>query len=80
MRPLYEDFEDFDELDFPENMAIDKVMRSPRRSERRAFNKKRLARYAADPSDGMDDFDIDDDINDYDDDEFDTYAGLDLGH
>jgi hypothetical protein len=69
MRLLYEDFDDFEDLDgfdFADDAAVSRAMREQRREARRLANRKFHARHAI----GLDD--------EYNEDEFDKYSGIEI--
>ena len=72
MRPLYDEFEDFD---FAESPALSRVMREQRREERRLANRRNDWRRTEDFFE-LDEFDDVSDYSDYQEDEFDRFAEL----
>ena len=76
MRPSYDDF---DEFDFADSLAVSRVLRDQQREERRLARRR-----ASGPGDedhyNQDAFDEFDEFDDYDDDEFDEYSGLDTDY
>jgi hypothetical protein len=81
MRPFYDEFDDFD---FGDDDVVSKIMREQEREERRLASKRRRGstkKQRHEAFEPQDDFSDDDDFevyDDYDDEEFDTYSGLDL--
>jgi hypothetical protein len=72
MRPLYDEFEDFDFADSP---ALSRVMREQRRQERRFASGKNDWRRTEEFFE-FDEFDDVSDYTDYQEDEFDRCAGV----
>ena len=80
MRPVYEEF---DEFDFNDTDLVSRYMREQEREERRLASKRRRASVSRRRPES---FDVDDDnfndvesyeeYNEYDEDEFDTYSGI----
>ena len=88
MRPL---FDDFDEFDFDDNPTVARLLREQRVEESRFASRKSGGpkhKRQFDEDDDYDDFDdFDDDLEDYDDyddeydeREFDSYAGIGADH
>ena len=79
MRPVYDDF---DEFDFSDNDLVSRYMREQEREERRLAIKRRresAGRRRPESFDNDDDFnDVEsyEEHNEYDADEFDTYSGI----
>ena len=85
MRPLYEDF---DELDFGDSDLVQKILREQEREERRMASRRRRgssAKYTFRPIDEFEDYgspvDFEEiEYDDYDEDEFDRYSGINIDH
>jgi hypothetical protein len=86
MRPL---FEDFDEFDFDDSPTVARLLREQRLEELRFASRKAHGpkhKRQSDNDDEYDDFDDDDgfddleDYDDYDEREFDSYAGTGIEH
>ena len=81
MRPLYDDF---DEFDFDDSEVVRRMLREQYREERRFAGKKHRGpsgRHKVEEYDEYDDIgDLEDyeDYDEYNDDEFDMYSGLDI--
>lgn len=83
MQPLYEEFDDFDDFDFSDTMAVERLLREQRREQRLLSRRRFRASHGPRQSDdelGYEDADDYIDFDDYNDEEFDRYAGLDLEH
>lgn len=76
MRPLYDEFEDFDFADSP---ALSRIMREQRREERRFANRRNDWRRTEEFFDS-DEFDDVSEYTVYQEDEFDRYAGIEINH
>jgi hypothetical protein len=72
MRPLYDEFEEFDFADSP---ALNRFMREQRREERRLASRKNDWRRTEDFFE-LDEFDDVSDYTDYQEEEFDRFAGI----
>jgi len=84
MRPLYDDF---DEFDFDDSVAVKHMLRDLQRDETRMASRRKQGpgtkkRWEDDPEDDdyddYEDYEDDEDFDDYNDDEFDSYSALDL--
>ena len=73
MRPLYDEF---DEFDFADSSVVSRFMREQLREERRMANRRHHGPGDDSSLDEFDDFDDFEEYDDYDDDEFDQYAGI----
>ena len=87
MRPL---FDEFDEFDFDDSPSVARLLREQRLEEwrfasRKSHGPKHKGQFDNDEEyDDFDDYDDDfddlDDYDDYDEREFDSYAGIGVGH
>jgi hypothetical protein len=81
MQPLFDDFDDFDSFDFADSAVVRKILQEQFRDEVR-YSMRRS--HGPDRRRQLGEFDDDEDLDglddyaDYDDDEFDRYAGLDF--
>lgn len=83
MRPIFDDYDDFE---FDDNPSVARLLREQRREEIRHAGRKprgpkdyhELDEF--DDSGDYDSFDDDDSYSDYDEEEFDLYAGIGLEH
>lgn len=77
MRPVYDDF---DEFDFSDNDLVSRYMREQEREERRMANKRRRGsvgrRHPESFDDDFNDLESYEEYDEYDEDEFDTYSGI----
>lgn len=74
----YED--DYDEFEFADNAAVNRILREQMREERRFATRRALGprdRGYIDDYDDDEDYEDYDDYDDYDDEEFDEYSGID---
>jgi hypothetical protein len=75
MRPSYDDFDDFD---FADSLAVSRLLRDQQREERRLARRRFAGPGDEDSYEDYGSYDEYDEFDDYDDDEFDAYAGLDI--
>lgn len=83
MRPLYDEFDDFEEFDFSDSMAVNRILREQQRDERRYASRRFHGPNDDRQHDDYEDYsDYEDyeDYEDYNEDEFDTYSGYDSNH
>ena len=79
MRPLYDDF---DEFDFDDSAAVKQMLREMQREEIRLASRRKGGpgnkhRWTDDDDDDLDEFEDYEDYEDYDGDEFDSYSDSD---
>ena len=81
MRPLYDDFEDY-ELD--DSAVMDRFRREQAREQRRLAHRRAYGTAGRhrnnDDYDDFEDYEDYEDFDDYDEDEFDEHAGLGIDH
>ena len=80
MRPL---FDEFDEFDFDDSPSVARLLREQQLEESRFASRKSHGprqKGQFDNDEEYDDFDDLDDYDDYDEREFDSYAGIGVGH
>ena len=73
MRPLYDEFDDFD---FADSAVMNRFIREQLREERRMANRRQHGPGDEHDYDDFDDYDDYEDFEDYDDEEFDKYSGI----
>jgi hypothetical protein len=79
MRPLYDDF---DEFDFDDSAAVKQMLREMQREEIRLASRRKRGpgnkqRWTDEDDDDLDEFEDYEDYEDYDSDEFDSYSDSD---
>ncbi|MDX1515195.1 MAG: hypothetical protein R3288_00065 [Woeseiaceae bacterium] len=79
MRPLYDEFDDFD---FSDSMAVSRILKEQEREERRYASRRFQGPNEDHQYDDEDygDYQDYDDYEDYNEDEFDNYSGFDSNH
>lgn len=72
--PRFDD--DFEEFEFADSAAVDRILREQRRDKRRFASRRYHGPEDENPFDDSEDYGGYDDYDDYDDDEFDKYSGI----
>jgi len=77
MRPLYDEFDDFD---FADSAAVNRALRKQKRARRRLVGRRYAGPEDEDEVENYEDYEDYNDYDDYNDDEFDKYSGVEIDY